>query len=152
MKKYLIPLIVLVLIIPAISAQNGAFFLRVNTQRELFRGEFWKYSIESIDVSRDCSPRQLVDVNSTTLFKVADYGNYEIVIYMHEWNNDDFATWDKFTFQGTSAVVCSDNLEGIWIIDVYLYENGILVDSMYRCWNFQVDPDGSGRAYRLRFF
>ena len=145
MKKYLIPLIVLVLIIPAISAQNGAFFLRVNTQRELFRGEFWKYSIESIDVSRDCSPRQLADVNSTTLFEVADYGNYEIAIHMHEWNNDDFATWDKFTFQGTSAVVCLDNLEGIWIIDVYLYENGILVDSMHRCWNFQ-------HKERLRFF
>jgi len=145
MKKYLIPLIVLAIIIPTILAQNGAFFLRVNTERELFRGEFWKYNIESIDISKECSPRQSLDVGATMIFDVADYGSYEIEIYMHQYLSDDFATWNKYSFQGKSAVVCLDNLEGIWIVDAYLYENKILVDYMHRCWNFQ-------HKCRLRFF
>jgi len=148
----LIASLLLVMTYQSVLADNytDTFSLRVNTSKQLYHGQYWKYGLESVEIGNGCSlPSR--DISEYYMYDITDYGSYEIVVHMHHYLNTDFATWERFCFEGKSANICwvgldtGVSLEGIWVIDVYLYESGELVDKMHIVHNFQENPE------RLRF-
>jgi len=150
-KKILALAVATVLVTMAAAAardpyMEDKFAIRVNLERELYHGQYWKYSIGTVDIGNGCTLPSKPNITYHTRSRIKDYGCYSMSITLHEWNNADISTWYRCDFCGKEAafMYLSSDLEGIWIIDVELYENGRLIDSRHIVWNFQA-PD------RLRF-
>ena len=130
--------------VAADSYMDDKFALRVTTKPYLYQGMYVRYTLDSVEIGNSCTI--LERINRTWSIRGVDYGSYVIEVVMHKWDDQDIYNWYYYRFKGKegSFMLLSNDLEGIWIIEVYLYENGKLVESMHICHNFSKE--------RLRFF
>lgn len=141
-KKLFVSLAVSLMMLSVVLAQeDGAekvdtLVIRTRVGTDYYCGRLIYTGISSVEVVK----------NGRAVHDIGLPAGFEVEVRVHEWDNIDFATWDRdFGWCGGSLVVFQGDYDGICVIDVLLYKYGTLIDTKHIVYNFQEE------SYKLRF-